>query len=72
MNYALLDPQIIYENNSDFQIVQYIETVRGPFSVAPPSYWIECTNENVIAYEWYYNVNDEIFYEIPQPNPIDI
>jgi hypothetical protein len=70
MNYALLSPEIIYQNNSNLQIVQYVETVRGEFEVCPPLYWVECTNEDVTCYEWYYDISDENFYKIPLPDPI--
>ena len=68
MNYALLDPQIIYNNDPNLQIVAYVEKVRGPFEVCPPFYWVECP-DNVEAHDWYYDLNTEVFVEIPQPEP---
>lgn len=69
MNYALLDPQIIYQNDSNLQIVQYVETTRGQFDVCPPFYWVECPNENITAYQWYYDISDGNFYEISMVIP---
>ena len=70
MNYALVSPEIIYNNDSNLQTVQYVEKVRGKFEVCLPLYWVECSNEDVTCYEWYYDISDETFYKIPLPDLI--
>jgi hypothetical protein len=38
------------------------------FEVSLPLFWTEC-EDNVVADQWYYNINDKEIYPVPPPAP---
>lgn len=65
-SYALIDPNIFYENDQNKLAVHYIEHDRGTFEVCPPFYWLECSN-NLETGWCYYDLITEQFVVIPKP-----
>lgn len=68
-SFALLDPNIFYDNDQNKLRVNYVEKDNGAFEVCPPFYWLECPND--LETEWcYYDLTTEQFVVIPKPEPI--
>jgi hypothetical protein len=65
MKYALIEPQMPYETG-------FVITCVNPnsFEVCPPLYWVEC-DDNIIAYQYWYDPITQIISEIPLPPPIE-
>jgi hypothetical protein len=59
-------PQPIYTPIANSCRVAEVE--NQPFEVAPPLFWTPCA-DNVEADKWYYNINDEEIYPVPDPAP---
>jgi hypothetical protein len=58
-------PIYLYIENS----CRIAQVSNKTFEVAPPLFWTDC-EDDVIANQWYYNINDSEIYQIPLPPPI--